>query len=152
MVPRDKPWLGVCSAADTSSHLSKVHKMFCSRCLLTIFVLYLLLEELSGFLLPDCVRHKREDSWLDVEFPTDMEELSPGDTAETARDWAARHSKTSTFLDPLERLSVPQHSSPWSKPKRKKISAPLDSIGGSFASSLQSRKDKGEGYGEHASE
>ncbi|KAI1898847.1 hypothetical protein AGOR_G00076560 [Albula goreensis] len=134
--------------------------MFYSRCLLPALALYLLLEEMSAFLLPNRMRQKRDSSWLDLEVPPHLSEISdlvdtfPGDNADATREWGTRHVQTSSFLAPLERLSIHHHNKPHRKPKdkRKRVTAPLDSIGGSLLSNLQNKKDEPDEYWEYDAE
>lgn len=123
--------------------------------------LYLLLEEASAFLLPDRVRQKRDFGWLDFEVPLQLSELSdlgdtfPGDNADATQEWGTRHSQPSSFPAPLERLSVPHHNTaPRRKPKdkRRRVTVPLDTIGGSLLSNLRSKKDEPEEHWEYYTE
>ncbi|KAJ8416827.1 hypothetical protein AAFF_G00327050 [Aldrovandia affinis] len=128
--------------------------------LLPALALYLLLEEVSAFLLADRVRQKRDSSWLDLDVPSHLSELSdladtfPGDNADTTREWGTRHSQPSSFLAPLERLPIRHHNTPRRKPKdkRKRVATPLDSIGSTLLSNLRSKKDEPEEYWEYYTE
>ncbi|KAK6323137.1 hypothetical protein J4Q44_G00054760 [Coregonus suidteri] len=89
-------------------------KMLYSRCMIAVLGLYLMLGDLSAFLLPDRLRQKRDVNWLDQEFFPHLSELSdlanlspPGDAGETTQDWEERRFQSATFLSPLERISTP---------------------------------------------
>ncbi|KAG5260945.1 hypothetical protein AALO_G00298270 [Alosa alosa] len=121
--------------------------MFCSRCLLPALVLYLFLEELSAFLLPDRIR--RNADWMDQESSphwselSDLTDLFPGDSGETTQDWGSRHNQMTPFLTPLERLPASQHvGRNRRRHKHKRVTAPLDSIGVGLLSSHHGRKDE----------
>ncbi|KAJ8281995.1 hypothetical protein COCON_G00045140 [Conger conger] len=135
--------------------------MFYLKVLLLGLALYLLLEEASAFLLPDRVRQKRDSDWVDLEVPLHLSELSeqvdtfPGDNTDATREWGTRHSQPSSFPAPLERLSVHHHNTPSRrkpKDKRRKVTAPLDMIGGSLLSNLRSKKDEPEEHWEYNTE
>ncbi|KAM4612085.1 uncharacterized protein ACJ7VT_012685 [Polymixia lowei] len=136
--------------------------MLCSRCVLPFLAFYLLLEEISAFILPNRFRQKRDMSWLDQEFvprlPDRLEQgdFSLGDADEITKDVESRHSQSATFLTPLEHLSVNrqnhhrQHHRK-NNDKWRKV-APLDSIGSSLMSSHRNRKDEPDDYWEDYSE
>ncbi|XP_035639328.1 uncharacterized protein LOC118391928 [Oncorhynchus keta] len=142
--------------------------MLYSRCVLAVLGLYLMLGDLSAFLLPDMLRQKRDVNWLDQEFFPHLSEVSdlanlspPGDAGEMTRDWEEHSFQSATFLAPLERIStsgeriptpverisVHHHNHHRRKPKdkRRKATVPLDSIGSGLMSNQRSRKDEPEG-------
>ncbi|KAJ8338225.1 hypothetical protein SKAU_G00371910 [Synaphobranchus kaupii] len=126
--------------------------MFYSKVLLLSLAFYLLLEEASAFLLPDRVRQKRDSGWLHPSELSDQLDTFPGDSTDDAREWGTHHS---SFPAPLERLSVHHDNTlPRRKPKdkRKRVTAPLDTIGGSLLSNLRSTKDEPEEHWEYYNE
>ncbi|KAG7464682.1 hypothetical protein MATL_G00168050 [Megalops atlanticus] len=134
-------------------------KMFYSKCLVPALALYLLLEEVSAFVLPERVQKKRDAPWLDSELSPHLSELSdledalPGDGSDTTREWGARNAQPASFLIPLERLSAQNHSQRRkNKDKRRRVNVPLDSIGASPLLSHRSRKEEPEETWEYYSE
>ncbi|KAM3591081.1 uncharacterized protein V6R79_021967 [Siganus canaliculatus] len=127
-------------------------KMLCSRCVLPLLALYMMLEEISAAVLPDKFRNKREVSWLDQEISrlldlSDQRDLSVGDAGETGRDAGGSLTRSETRLTPAEHLSTKHHNQNQfqyqrkGNEKKRKI-APLDSIGGFQMASFRSRQDE----------
>ncbi|KAL0970376.1 hypothetical protein UPYG_G00241160 [Umbra pygmaea] len=135
-----------------------VLSMICSRFVLPVLGLCLMLEDLSAFLLPDSVRQIRDVNRLDQEFFPDLSDLSdldnlspPGDAGAMTQDWEGRRSLSATFLAPLERFATPMerisvhhHNHHRHKPieKRRKSTAPLDPIGSAFITPKLNRKEE----------
>ncbi|KAM4714758.1 uncharacterized protein FYW61_019667 [Anableps anableps] len=174
MVPQYKPTLGACLqiASTLASNTNfaelqprslrgeipteiKIFKMLCSRCVLPLLALYMLLEQISAAVIPR--KPKREVNWPDhevlshISVTLDMGDLSVGDAGEIQR---VVDDRSETIVDPTLSVSIQSQNKNQNtlnrkaNDKRRKV-APLDSIGRFQIPSTRNRKEKKSVYGEN---
>ncbi|KAM4564334.1 uncharacterized protein V3H82_013399 [Fundulus diaphanus] len=121
--------------------------MLCSRCVLPLLSLYMLLEHISAAVLPR--KAKREVDWPDHEVFSrlaDPSDLSVGDAGEARR--VVDHLPEAAVVPTLPASVQGQNPNRKANDKRRKV-APLDSIGRFQIPSSRNRKEKKHVYGEN---